>query len=43
MKRIEGKGKVDLLSAGRLFHLGQSTFYGMRTLQKVATLLLRSG
>ena len=43
MKRIEGKGEVDILSAGRPFHLGQSTFYGMHTLHKVATLLLKSG
>lgn len=28
------------LSAGRPFHLGQSTFYGMCTLHKVATLPL---
>ena len=41
--KIEGKGKVDLLSAGRPFHLGQSTFYGMRTLHKVATLSLKNG
>jgi hypothetical protein len=43
VKRIEGRGKVDLLSGGRPFHLRQSTFYGMCTLHKVATLSLKSG
>ena len=43
MKKIEGKGKVDIPSVGRPFHLRQSTFYGLRTLPKIATLSLKIG
>ena len=42
VKKIEGRGKIDLLSGSRLFHLRQSTFYGMCALHKVAALMLKS-
>jgi hypothetical protein len=42
VKKIEGRGKVDLLSGSRPFHLRQSTFYGMCALRKVASLTLKS-